>query len=378
MIRAFLCAVGVVLMLAYVNTISVRDPARAFLTSSFKVTNAELDRMDAGQVVSRTLTPGDSREVATLGIVRVRATPQFYVEQLADIVTFKRSEAVLQIGTFGNPPDVHDIGNLTLDEWDVRKLRDCRVGDCGVHLSAEAIERFRQEVDWKRADAQSQASRVMRQMLVEYVTRYRNDGMAGAMNYADQPKPLDTGREFASLIDGDVDALQHFTDLRQHLLQYPRAQTPGTIDILYWSKERASRRTVVTVTHLAISRPVGGPSDYAIASKQIYGAHYFDASLGLTVLLRDGSASPPAMYVLYLNRSRVDVFGGMFGGVAGRIVSADTLTRSRGACSSAAVDRTAIRSRQSLKVQSGSRRAERISTRGAQSQSEERLRNNIS
>jgi hypothetical protein len=292
--------------------------------SSFKVTSAELDRIDAGEVVSRTLTAGDPREVATLGAVRIRATPEFYVERLTNIVAFKSSDAVLQIGTFGNPPGVADLADLKLDEWDVRRLRECRVGDCGVQLSAEGIERFQKEVDWQRADAQSQASGLMRHILSEYVTNYRDVGMAAAMKYADQAKPLESGPEFASLIDGDVDAWQHFTDLRQHLLRYPRVQTPDTIDILYWSKERASRRTVVSVTHLAISRRAGGPSDYAIASKQIYGTHYFDASLGLTLLLPDRSSSPPAMYVLYLNRSRVDVFSGMFSGVARRIVSART------------------------------------------------------
>lgn len=323
-IRAFLCTIGVVLLLAHANTTSVRESVHGFLTSSFKVTRSELNRIDAGQVVSRTLAATDPREVATLGVVRMRATPEFYVKQLADIVAFKRTEAVLQIGKFGTPADVDDLIDLKLDEWDVRRLRDCRVGDCGVQLSAEGIERFQKEVDWQRADAQSQASRLMQQILVEYVTHYRQVGMAGAMKYADHAQSLDTGREFASLMDNDVDGWQHFTDLRRHLLQYPRVETPHTIDILYWSKERASRRTVVTVTHLAISRPAGGPSDYVIASKQIYGTHYFDASLGLTLLLRDPSASPPAMYVLYVNRSRVDVFNGMFSGVARRIVSART------------------------------------------------------
>jgi hypothetical protein len=323
-IRAFLCTIGVVLLLAHANTASVRDPVRGFLTSSFKLTSSEFDRIDAGQVVSRTLTSGDPREVATLGAVRIRVTPEFYVERLTNIVAFKRSDAVLQIGTFGNPPGVDDLADLKLDEWDVRKLRECRVGDCGVQLSAEGIERFQKEVDWQRADAQPQASRLMRQILSEYVKNYRNVGVAGAMKYADQVKPLASGPEFASLIDDDVDIWKHFTQLRQHILQYPNLPAPETIDILYWSKERASRRTVVTVTHLAISRPAGGPSDYAIASKQIYGTHYFDASLGLTVLLRDRSTSPTTTYVLYLNRSRVDVFNGMFAGVARRIVSART------------------------------------------------------
>jgi hypothetical protein len=42
----------------------------------------------------------------------------------------------------------------------------------------------------------------------------------------------------------------------------------------------------------------------------------------LTLLLRDPSVtSSPATYLVYLNRSRVDLFDGMFGGLARRMVS---------------------------------------------------------
>jgi hypothetical protein len=77
---------------------------------------------------------------------------------------------------------------------------------------------------------------------------------------------------------------------------------------------------VVSITHLAIARTADSATDYAIASKQIYGAHYFDASLGLTILLRDRSTPSPATYVVYINRSRVDIFSGMLAGIARRLV----------------------------------------------------------
>ena len=317
--RHFLC-VGL-LLLAAGQPNQAEDSARSFLTTSFQVSSAEVDRVDAGHVVARTLGVTDPREVATLGVVRIRVTPEFYAERLADIVTFKRTDDILQIGTFDDAPAVTDIADLTLDEWDVRKLRECEVGNCAVQLSADAIARFRRDVDWRRPDAQAQANRVMRQILVEYVTRYRDAGAAASMQYADQSETVDVGREFASLLEADVETWQHFRDLRRHLFEYPMGETPETRDILYWSKERVSRRLVVSVTHLAISRTTHGPSAYAIASKQIYGTHYFDASLGLTVLVRDRAVSSPATYVVYLNRSRVDIFDGLFGGIARPIVN---------------------------------------------------------
>ena len=49
--------------------------------------------------------------------------------------------------------------------------------------------------------------------------------------------------------------------------------------------------------------------------------HYYDASLGLTVLVPDRGAATPTTYVVYLNRSRIDLFDGMFGSVARRLVA---------------------------------------------------------
>jgi hypothetical protein len=295
--------------------------AREYLTRAFGLSRADLERIDRGQVVSRTLDAQDRREVSTLGVVRVKVAPAFYVEQFADIAGFKKDDAILQIGTFGTPPSTQDVAGLTLDDADVKALRGCHPGDCGVQLSADAIAQFRADVNWRAPDAHDQANRLMRRILVEYVARYRESGAAQPMRYADRAEPLDLAREFGSLVGADACRLSLFPRLRRHVLDYP-AETPDTTDLVYWSKEKVGRRGVVTVTHLAISRTGGeSPADYAIASKQIYAAHYYDASLGLTVLLDDASGGSAATYVAYLNRSRIDIFGGLFGGLARPVVS---------------------------------------------------------
>jgi hypothetical protein len=155
----------------------------------------------------RTLDTNHAREVATLGIVRIATTSEKYVERLTDIATFKRTEDVLQIGTFSDPPQISDVAALTLDLGDARRLEVCRVDDCDVQISAEAIQQFARTVDWGTADATQRATSVMRQLLVEYVTRYREVGTAALMEYADASPRLNLGREFASLVDSDRVAL---------------------------------------------------------------------------------------------------------------------------------------------------------------------------
>jgi hypothetical protein len=321
---AIVAALTVLLsMAAAARAPSPGEAARTFLATTFNLTSGDLAQIDAGHVIVRTLEAADKREVATFGVVRIPMTPAFYVEQLADIARFKRDEAVLQIGTFTNPPQLRDVTTLSLDEADIRNLRDCRVGSCGVQLSREAIGRFRRDVDWRRTDAAGQANDLMRRILVEYVSDYLRTGAAASMLYADQHEPLDLAREFVSLADSNPGSWHRFPGLRRHLFDYPSGDGSGATDLVYWSKEKVGRRGVVSVTHVAIARTAGdSPADYAIASKHIYGTHYFDASLGLTILIPDPSASSPATYLAYLNRSRVDVFGGMFGGIARKVVTA--------------------------------------------------------
>ncbi len=300
---------------------STLDPARAFLAAAFDLSPATIGHIDNGQIVARTLGVKNRREVATLGVVRIQTTPTVYVERLRDIANFKRTDGVLQIGTFSSPPQQGDVASLTVDDDDLNRLRECRVENCSVRLSADGIERIRREIDWRSADAAGRASSLVRQLLVNYVTRYRESGAAAAMEYADTPSPLNVGHEFASLVDADTATWKYVPRLRRHLLEYPAADEAMS-DFIYWSKERVHSRPVISITHVVIAAAVDdGPVTYAIASKQIYAMHYFDASLGLTLLVRDSSAPLSATYVVYLNRSRIDLFDGLFGGVARRIVA---------------------------------------------------------
>ena len=316
-VRILTSALAAVFTLTAAGSAPAGDPARARLASAFDLKSADLAVIDAGDVFSRSLSSIDRREVATLGVVRVRVTPEFYVKQFDDIARFKRDEAVLQIGAFGDPPASADVQALTLDDSDIEDLRECRVGDCGLQLGAGAINRFRHEVDWRRSDAAAKANDVMRQVLVGYANGYLDGGAAFPTEYADDEEGLDIRQEFASLAESTPLAWQQFPHLLRHVVEFPagRSRQPMT-DLLYWSKEKVGRRTVVSITHLAITAASADPHpDYAIASKQVYGTHYFDASLGLTVLVRDAVASPDAMYLAYFNRSRVDVFHGLFGGI---------------------------------------------------------------
>ena len=302
------------------------DEARTLLIERLGFTDNDLQKAEKGGVASRSLDTDDGREVATAGFMRVAISPEEFARRLSDIASFKRADAVLQIGTFSDPPNIGDVAGLTLASADARNLRSCRVGDCGMQLPSHIIDRLQREVHWREPSAPERANAVFRSGLLNYVQEYLASGRQDAMVYVDESKHVDVAAEFRDLVGSDTRVLPTFPELRRHLMT-PQASAPMTSDVLYWSKEKVARKEVVSLTHLAIARqPSTSPFSYVAGSKQLYGSHYFDASLGLTIVLRD-PVSPRSAYVAYVNRSRVDAFGGLFGGVTRRLVT----SRARGA-----------------------------------------------
>ena len=83
---------------------------------------------------------------------------------------------------------------------------------------------------------------------------------------------------------------------------------------IYWSKESLGFRPVITMTQVSIFQPA--PNQAVIASKQIYANHYMNGSLALTLLLsEDTDLKKPGFYMMYINRSRTDMLGGLLAGL---------------------------------------------------------------
>jgi hypothetical protein len=307
----------------------------AFLRSHFRFSPGELRDLAQGRAAVRALETTDGREIAIAGTVRVPISPAEYVRQLRDIVEFKRHEAVQQIGIFHHPPRVSDMAGLTLDRDHLDDLRKCRVDDCDVQLSRAAILRVSSEIDWSNPAAAVQANQVFRNILTEQVARYLEAGDTALMTYENDHHPLVVADEFRAMVEAPPALLQQFPPLEQHVRSFPRVRAPAAEDVIYWSKENVGPKVIISVTHMVIA-PVsdGGPVVFAAASKQLYGSHYFDSSLGLTLLLRD--TDPGSTVLVYVNRSRIDALSGFLGGLKraivrsrGRSAMADTLTRIR-------------------------------------------------
>ena len=133
--------------------------------------------------------------------------------------------------------------------------------------------------------------------------------------YVDNASPLDTSAEFRKV----VAASPYLVRVRARAA----AATSRTIRRAASRGRRTSstgRRTSSgpsrpsPIYHLTIWRDPADPTRAAVASKQIYASHYFQAGLDLTALV-DAPAPPGGFYLVDLYRARIDPPTGMLSGV---------------------------------------------------------------
>src|ERR1051326_3425746 len=79
-----------------------------FLRRQLGFTPLEMGDLEKGQIVVKLPPTPESREVAAFAIMRLHVPSDYYVNRFQDIVNFKKSENVLQIGKFSSPPRPED------------------------------------------------------------------------------------------------------------------------------------------------------------------------------------------------------------------------------------------------------------------------------
>jgi hypothetical protein len=293
----------------------------AFLRANTPLTDRDLAGLDRGAVIARTLPTDVPSEIVAVGAARFSVPAGYFIARFRDIVEFKRGAGVKQIGTFAEPPRPDDLGPLTIDEADLVALRTCRVGRCGLKLSTAMIEQVRHDIDWSAPAASQRARVLLKQMLLDRLSRYLAVG-----NVALEPSGDKSPRPGAVAPVGEVlrasrSLLGGVPELCRYLEEFPAADLPGSERFAYWSKESFGLKPVTSLTDVTIYRPPLQPKTTAfIVSKDLYSSHYVQTSLGVTLVVDSTSGGLPAAYVVYVNRSRIDALGGALSGLRRWIV----------------------------------------------------------
>lgn len=283
----------------------------AFFRPSAIVTDDDRADLDRGEPVARVLSGADL-EVATMAAVPVNIDGDRLVAWMRRIEALKKSVYVVAIGRFAERPRIEDLAGLSLDEKDLTDLRSCRPRSCHLKLSNREMMQLQRAAATAPGDSKAAVEQAFRHMLLDRVRAYLETGEIAA--YEDDDPPVWPVPRFASVLQRSVFVTEGWPRFAQYLRASPPPIAADVESFVYWSKERLAGTAVISVTHVSIMRGHDpGLPDALVAGRQIFATHYVNASLGVTALVRGEPHGPN--YLVYLNRSELDMLGGPFGGL---------------------------------------------------------------
>jgi hypothetical protein len=292
---------------------------RRYVQSQLQLSETEAAAIHSGRPVVKTLSSTISREMITIGGIRVNGLGMAgFVDQFKTLEGFRTSQFVKQIRKFSEEPDVKDLDVLILDTEDIEALRQCRVGACDVQLSADDIRRFTTQVDWRSPSATAQATALYKTILFAHLAAYRAGGVTRLVHYNDREVPRSLADETTALLAARPSLLDETAAFQYHLRNYPASPSGNVQDFFYWSKEIFGFKPVIGLNHVSIHTDDAGGA--LIATTQIYASHYMDGSVAVNALIPDSGVQGSGFYWLYMNRSRIGRLSGVMGTLSRPIV----------------------------------------------------------
>jgi hypothetical protein len=274
-----------------------------------------------GKAVAKIVESRTPDEVFVFGSVYINSTPDKYLKFASDLDELRRLPNYLAVRQFSNPPQLSDLDGFTLEADDIKQLKNCEPGRCDVQLPSEAMDAFKQSVNWSSPDAANQVNQIGQKMALEALERYIQGGNTALGTYRDKHNPAAVADTFYALLSRSKALPVYLPELDRYLLEYPEARSKNIQSEFYWEKVNFGLKPTLRIVQTIIYRgPRATDPAYAIAEKQLYASHYFETALDLTVCVLD-QANPerPGFYLITLKGSQQAGLTGLKGSIVRKV-----------------------------------------------------------
>ena len=302
------------------------DKMQKVLASKINLTESDFTKLKKGEMVAKLLTVQDKREVAVVGITHIKTPLDYTLKHFQETMARQNKSSIIELGEFGNQPVLADLKNLSLEKVDIEDLKKCQVGKCALKLSAEWIERFQKEIDWNAPDSSEKATQLFRELIFQYLQDYLARGDSALIEYNSDKNQINLKDEHNSLFSNLLWIHDFAPEFAEYLKNFPRTELKNIRKSLNWNKLKFGLKPFITITQtFTYTTEKDGVSQIISVSKQIYASRYFDASLGLTALVK--FPADDESYLLYTNHSRSSSLEGLFSQFKRDVVEREALEK---------------------------------------------------
>ncbi|MBE0658563.1 MAG: hypothetical protein IH602_12805 [Bryobacteraceae bacterium] len=296
---------GLILSGALMCTAETPQEPYHFFRQQMGLTDSQIAMISRGKAVAKVIPSNTPAEIIIFGAVFVNANPEQYLKLALDPAWLRRSPSYLGVARFSDPPVLSDLEGFNLEPDDVRNLRSCRPGKCGVQLPADAMQTLQRSIDWSRPDAANHVNHRVRTMALDLLRRYQQDGNRVLGSYRDTDNPFDVNAQLQSLLGRSEVLPVYLPELNRYLLDYPNTKLEESESLFYWERVNFGMKPTLRLNH-AISYHSSGPKGpvQVLAVKQLYASHYFQLALDLTACVREsGRTDEKGFYLISLKGS---------------------------------------------------------------------------
>ena len=313
---ALLLSVGF-LTFFFAATIQAQDAEPfKFFREYVGLNNEHITGIRNGKAIAKIVESRTPDEVFVFGAVYIESTPDKYLKFASDIDLLRKLPNYLAIQKFSNPPELSDLEGFTLESDDVKDLKNCRPGHCDVQLPDEAMDSFKQSIDWSASDVTTRVNRLAQKMALDALLKYIEGGNAALGTYRDKKRPTVVADTFQSLLSRSKAMPVYLPALNRYLLDYPNANSDRIESQFFWEKVNFGLKPTLRIVQ-AIVYTNTEQQTFAIAVKQLYASHYFETALDLTVCVKDPER--PGIYLITMKGSQQAGLTGFKGSIVRKV-----------------------------------------------------------
>jgi hypothetical protein len=301
-------------------TDNAAEPNR-FYREFIGLTDEQIGKIREGKALAKILDSPTADQVFVFGSVYIHSTSERYLKFASDLDQLRKLPSYLAIQQFSSPPQLTDLEEFTVDAEDFKELKDCKPGHCEFQLPAERMDEFQRSIDWSAPDAANQVNRLAQKMALQALLDYQQGGNVALGAYRDKSHPAAVAETFASLADRTRGLPVYLPELRDYLLNYPKADSGNMESQFYWEKVNFGLKPTFRIVQEVIYRGKSSTEPvYAVALKQLYASHYFETALDLTVCVKDLQAGDhPGFYLITMKGSQQAGLTGLKGSIVRKV-----------------------------------------------------------
>jgi hypothetical protein len=271
-----------------------------------------------GKAIAKIVESRTPDEVFVFGAVYVESTADKYLKFASDIDSLRRLPNYLAIRKFSNPPQLSDLEGFALEPDDIKDLKNCEPYHCNVQLPSQAMDSFKQAIDWAAPDVATRVNSLGQKMAFDALQNYIQGGNVALGTYRDKKHPAGVAETFQSLLSRSKALPVYLPALDKYLLEYPNANSDLIESQFFWEKVNFGLKPTLRIVQAIVYRDTSSAQQTsAIAVKQLYASHYFETALDLTVCVKDPER--PGIYLITMKGSQQAGLTGFKGGIVRKV-----------------------------------------------------------